>query len=65
MVLSLLSAPVLEEAPNYGSSQTQGLLVNGTTGDSGLGEECIYNLLRVGEEDNGLGGNPSHPVSLL
>lgn len=34
MVLSLLSAPVLKEAPNYGSSQTQGLLVNGTMGDS-------------------------------
>jgi hypothetical protein len=35
MVLSLLSAHVLEEVPICGSSRIWGLLVNGTTGDSG------------------------------
>jgi hypothetical protein len=31
----------------------------------GLGVDVSTTTEDVGEEDNGLGGNPSHPVSLL
>jgi hypothetical protein len=31
----------------------------------GLGKDVSTTTEDVGEEDNGLGGNPSHPVSLL
>jgi len=30
----------------------------------GLGEECIYNLLKGSEEDYGLGGYPAIPTLL-